>query len=43
MRVRLDYVAKKIGGEPLEPDMSDEEFGELKDRVGAYLRVVNDL
>ena len=43
MRVRLEYIAEKIGGEPPEPDMTDEEFGELKDRVGAYLKVVNDL
>lgn len=43
MRVRLDYVAEKLGSEPLDPDMSDKEFSELKDRVGAYLQVVNDL
>ncbi len=42
MQVRLDYLAGKIGGEPPEADMSDEEFGELRDRVAAHLQVVKD-
>lgn len=42
MQVRLDYLAGKIGGEPPEADMSDDEFVEFRDRVAAYLRVVND-
>ena len=42
MQVRLDYVADKLDSEPLEPDMSDQDFGALRERVMAYLQVVND-
>ena len=42
MQVRLDYLADKLGSEPLEADMSDKEFSELRDSVAAYLQVVND-
>lgn len=42
MQVRLDYLAGKLGSEPLEADMSDREFSELRNRVAAYLQVVND-
>ena len=42
IQAKLDYLAGKLGGEPLEPDMSDEDFGELRERVVAYLQVVND-
>ena len=42
MQVKLDYLAEKLGGEPLEPDMSNGEFAELRDRVGEYLQAVND-
>lgn len=42
MQVKLDYLAEKLGSEPLEPDMSNGEFGELRDRVGEYLQAVND-
>ena len=42
MQERLDYIAEKIGGEPLQADMSDREFGELRERVVAYLETVND-
>ena len=39
---KLDYLAEKLGGAPLEPDMSNGEFAELRDRVGEYLQAVND-
>ena len=42
MQERLDYIAEVIGDEPLEADMSDQEFGELRGRVVAYLQTVND-
>jgi hypothetical protein len=42
MQVKLDYLAEKLGNEPLEPDMSNGEFAELRDRVVEYLQVVND-
>lgn len=42
MQVRLDYLADKLGAEPLEADMSDREFSALRDRVVAYMQVVND-
>ena len=42
MQVKLDYLADKLGSEPLEPDMSNGEFAELRDRVGEYLQTVND-
>lgn len=42
MQARLDYIAGKIGSEPPEADMSKREFGELRERVMAYLQVVND-
>ena len=42
MQVKLDYLAEKLGSGPLDPDMSDGEFRELRDRVGEYLQAVND-
>lgn len=42
MQARLDYLASKIDSEPLEADMSDREFDELRERVVAYLQAVND-
>jgi TPR repeat protein len=42
MQARLDYLADKIGSETLDADMTDQEFGDLRQRVVAYLQVVND-
>lgn len=42
MQAQLDYLADKIGSEELDPDMTDEEFGELRERVVTHLRVIND-
>lgn len=42
MQARLDYLAEKLGGKPLEADMTNRDFGELQERVSAYLQVVND-
>jgi hypothetical protein len=42
MQARLDYLAEKLGGKTLEADMTNRDFGELQERVSAYLQVVND-
>ena len=42
IQAKLDYLAGKLGGGPLEADMSDEELDQLRERVVAYLQVVND-
>ena len=42
MQARLDYIAETLGSESLDADMSDREFGELRERVVAYLQTVND-
>jgi hypothetical protein len=42
IQAKLDYLAGKLGGEPLEADMSDGKLDELRERVVAYLQVVND-
>ena len=42
MQAQLDYIAEKLGTEPLDPNMTDPEFDELRESVMAYLRVIND-
>jgi hypothetical protein len=42
IRLRLDFVARTLGIEPVEPDMSDREFEALVAKVDAYLQVIND-
>ena len=42
IQAKLDYLADKIGSGPLDPDMSEGEFGELRASVVEYLQVVND-
>jgi hypothetical protein len=42
MQTQLDYLAEKLGEGPLEAEMSEPEFAQLRERVNAHLLVVND-
>lgn len=42
VQAQLDFLADKVGGERLDADMTEDEFAELRERVDAYLLVVND-
>ena len=42
IRLRLDFITRTLGIEPVEPDLSDREVEALAAKVDDYLQVIND-
>ena len=42
IQMRLDFITSTIGLEPLNADLTDRQFGELRDQVSAYLSQIDD-
>ena len=42
LRSHLDFISKKIGGEPLRTELSADELADLRRRISEYLKIVDD-